>query len=211
MFEIYYHPLSFPSLAPIFTASAIGADYQIELIDLGAGQQSSPEYLAINPSGRVPALQDGDFTMSESAAIMRYIARKLGSDLYPQDVQAQAKINQWIDFINHHLRAPIGRIHFNRSIAPMVGAEVDMASAALGEKFLASSLPIIDAALSKSPFLCGDKMSLADIALIAALEPIDMSKIDISASETLTSWRNARRSEELYTNVHSHYAAELGL
>jgi len=211
MFKIHYHPLSFPSLAPVLTASAAGADYQTELVDLSTGQQSSPEYLAINPYGKVPALQHGDFTMAESAAIMRYIARQSGSDLYPQDAQAQAKVDQWMDYINHHIRGPVGRVHFNRSLASMLGAEVDEASLATGLKFLEANLPKLEAALSENAFLCGDAMTLADVALVAALEPIDMSKIDISAHKTLSAWRSARRSEDFYTKVHSHYGAEIGL
>jgi len=211
MFKIFYHPLSFPSLAPVFTASAIGGEYQTEVIDLGAGQQSSPEYLAVNPLGKVPAMQDGDFSMGESAAIMRYMARQSKSDLYPQDMQMQAKVDQWMDYVNHHIRGPIARVHFNKTLASMFGTEPDLASLAAGEKFLQNNLPVIEAALSQNTFLCGDKMCLADVALVAALEPIEMSKIDLSAYKTLSAWRETRRSEDFYTKVHSHYGAELNM
>ena len=211
MFKLYYHPLSFPSLAPVFTASALGADYQTEVIDLGAGQQSTAEYLAVNPLGKVPAMQDDDFSIGESAAIMRYMARKLESEFYPQDAQAQAKVDQWMDYVNHHIRGPIARVHFNRKLAPLFGVEADMASLAAGENMLAANFPVIEKALLENAFLCGDKMSLADVALVAALEPIDMSEIDVSDYPTLSAWREARRAEEFYTNVHSHYGVELNL
>ncbi len=211
MFKIYYHPMSFPSLAPVFTASALGADYQLEFVDLGAGQQSTPEYLAVNPLGKVPAMQEGDFSIGESAAIMRYMARQYESDLYPQEAQAQAKVDQWMDYVNHHIRGPVASVHFNRSLAPLFGVEPDMASLAKGEQMLTSNLPIIETALSKHGYLCGDTMSLADVALVAALDPIEMSKIDISDYKTLSAWRAARRKDTFYTDVHSHYGAEIDL
>ncbi|MEP3888884.1 MAG: glutathione S-transferase family protein [Hellea sp.] len=209
--DLYYHPMSFPSLAPIFTAEAAGIDYNTKLVDLTTGEQSSPEYLAVNPFGKVPALKEGDFTLAESAAIMRYMARKEGSALYPNEPQAQAKVDQWMDYVNHHIRTNVGKVHFNRTLAAMIGAEVDEKSLADGERFLSANFPAIESCLSQQPFLCGGAMTLADIALVAALEPSDMSKIDMSDYPSLTKWLTARRSETFYTNVHSHYGAELGM
>ncbi len=212
MFHLYYHPLSFPSLAPVFTASALEVDYDLHLIDLSKGEQSSSEYLAVNPLGKVPAMRDDEISIGESAAIMRYMARKSGSDLYPKsDILSQAKVDQWMDYVNHHIRAPIARVHFNRKLAPLFGLEPDLASMAAGEKMLAANLPAINKVLSETPYLCGDDMCLADLALIAALEPVDMSEIDLAPYTALKDWRAARRSEDFYTCVHSHYGAEMGL
>jgi len=211
MTEIYYHPLSFPSLGPVFMAEAAGIDYTARLVDLTTGEQSSPEYLAINPYGKVPALKEGDFTMAESAAMMRYLARSNNSALYPSEAKAQARCDQWMDYVNHHIRTNIGKVHFNRTLAAMLGAETDEKSLADGLQFLSNNFPAIESCLSQQPYLCGNEMTLADIALVAALEPIDMSKIDISEYPTLTKWLAQRRSETFYTNVHSHYGAELGM
>lgn len=207
--KIFYHPLSFPSLAPIFTASYMEVDYEIAQVDLANGEQNGAAYKAINPLGKVPAMQDGDFSIGESAAIMRYIARKHGSDIYPSDIKAQAKVDQWLDYVNHHIRSPIARVHFNRSLAPLFDMEPDMNSLAAGETMLANNFPVIEAVLAKQNYLCGASISLADIGLLAALEPIEMSKIDISSYKALSAWRDARRSEPAYQAVHSHYAAEL--
>ena len=211
MVDIYYHPLSFPSLGPVFTAEAANIEHKLNLVDLTKGEQSSPEYLAVNPYGKVPALKDGDFALAESASIMRYMARKNKSALYPNEPEAQAKVDQWMDYINHHIRTNVGKVHFNRTLAAMLGAEADEKSLADGERFLESNFPAIEDCLSQQPYLCGDAMTLADIALVAALEPSDMSKIDLSNYPFLTSWLSARRTEPFYTNVHSHYGAELGM
>jgi len=90
MTTIYYHPLSFPALAPIFGAEAMGVKYDKKLVDLVKGEHKTEDYLAINPYGKVPALVDGDFTLSEGNAILRYLARRENSALYSGDAQTQA-------------------------------------------------------------------------------------------------------------------------
>ena len=211
MIKLYYHPISFPSLSPIFAAEAMGVKYEKEVVDLQTGQQNSPEYLAINPYGKVPAMQDGDFKMAESAAMMRYMARQTGSEFYPDDIQAQGEIDQWIDYINHHVRSAVARVQFNRFVAPMLGADIDEGSIQTGLGFLENNLPVIENQLTDNAFLCGEKMTLADIALVAALEPENTAKLDLSSYTHLTAWLKARRSEAFYTNVHSHFGAEMGV
>ena len=209
MTKIYYHPLSFPSLTVVFAAEAIGIDYERKIIDLPAGEHKSPEYLAINPYGKIPAMSDGDFHLSETSAIVRYLALRENSPLYGGDLQQQAKIDQWVDFIVQHIRQNVGRVHFNRVIGPMLGATTDPKMIDLGLHFLAKNLPIIEAQLEVGKYVCGDDMTLADIVLIASLEPRDMSKIDLSAYPALQAYLTAAREEAFYTNVHTHYGAEL--
>ncbi len=209
MLKIYFHPLSFPSLMPIFTAEAAGKPYEKIMVDFASRQHKSPDYLKINPFGRIPAMSDGEFNLSESLAISRYIAR--GSSLYPDDAKAQGLIDQWADFSVHHIRVNIGRVQFNRVVAPMMGVKVDESSIALGLKLLHDNLPFVESRLSEVPFLCGDTLTLADLSLLAALEPEATAKVDLSPYPKLQAWLAAKRSETFYTNVHSHFGAELGM
>lgn len=211
MLTIYYHPISFPSLTVLFAAEAIGLSYERKVVDLQSGEQRSDAYKAINPFSRVPAISDGDFTLSETSAIIRYLARKQKSSLYPADFGAQAKVDQWSEFVVHHIRMPVGRVQFNRVVAPMIGQEADEKSLQFGLHMLEANLPLIEQRLSENAFLCGDKMSLADVCLVGALEPVKMAKIDITAFPILGKWLDARRSESFYTNVHTHFGAEMGM
>lgn len=211
MLTLHYHPISFPSLCPIFAAEAAGCEYEKNLVDLANGGSRTEDYLAINKFGRVPALQDGDFAMGESAAIMRYIAKRENSPLYGGGAKREAEIDQWMDFIVNHIRTNVGRVQFNRVVAPMIGADVDEGSVKLGLEFLSNNLPHIETQLSQNAFLCGDEMTLADLMLVGSLEPVKMAQIDISAYPHLEKWLAARRAEPFYTNVHSHFGAEMGL
>ena len=211
MLTIYYHPLSFPSLSSLFTAEALGLEYERKVVNLQDGEQRSEDYVKINSFSRVPALKDRDFTLSESGAIMRYLARREGSRLYSEDIQEAATIDRWLDYVTHHLRTDIGRIQFHRMIGPMLGQEPNQETIEMCEGFVQQNLAIIEEVLSAQRFLCADHMTLADIMLVTALEPEKTAKLDLTAFPALTAWLTARRSEPFYTNVHSHFGAELGL
>jgi glutathione S-transferase len=211
MTTLYFHPLSTPSLYPLFVANAAGVTHTRKVVNLQTQEQQSDEYLAINPFGRVPALVDEDFAIGESGAIGRYLARKSGSDIYSEDFRDAARIDQWVEFIVHHIRVNVGRVQYNRFIAPMINEPVDTASMALGEKFLAANLPHIERALSGESYLHGDRLTLADIALIAALEPRHTAKLELTDFPVLTAWLDATRKLDWYQSVHTHFGAEMGL
>jgi glutathione S-transferase len=98
--KIYYHPISTTSRMLMLFAeeSGIKADWQV--VDLFTGEHLKPPYLAINPSGMVPMLEDGDFRLTESSSILKYLAEKSGSNAYPADLRRRAKINEMMDWLN---------------------------------------------------------------------------------------------------------------
>ncbi|MGB3456919.1 MAG: glutathione S-transferase family protein [Litorimonas sp.] len=211
MITLYYHPLSNPSLYPVFVAQAGGLDYEKTLVDLQTKEQSSDDYLAINPFGRVPAMVDRDLAMGESSAIGRYLARKSGTSIYSEDLREAALIDQWVEFVVHHVRINVGRLFVNRVVAPMTGQPVDETSLALGERFLADALPHLEVALDGDGHLHGDRLTLADIALVSALEPRKMAQVDLSDAPVTAAWVERMNAEPWYTAVHSHFGAEMGL
>lgn len=211
MTTLYFHPLSTPSLYPLFVAEAAGVQYERKMVNLQTQEQKSDAYLAVNPFGRVPALVDGDFAIGESGAIGRYMARKSKSDIYSEDLREAALIDQWGEFIVHHIRVNVNRVQFNRFIAPMINEPVDEASIALGERFLATNLPHVELALSGDGHLHGDRLTLADIALITAMEPQHTAKLDFSDYPVLTAWLETMRKQDWYQSVHTHFGAEMGL
>lgn len=208
---LYYHPLSNPSLFPLFVAEACGLTYDRQMVNLQTQEQKSDDYLKVNPFGRVPALVDGDLAMGESSAIGRYLARISGSSIYSEDIQEAALIDQWCEFVVHHIRINVARIFFNRVIAPMTGQEVDQASMDLGVRLLQANMAHLEVALDGDGFLHGDRLTLADIALVGALEPQHMAKIDLSDAPVTAAWLEDKRTSEWYQAVHSHFGAEMGL
>ncbi len=208
---LYFHPLSNPSLFPLFVAEAAGVAHERKMVDLQAQEQKGEDYLKINPFGRVPAMVDGDLAIGESGAIGRYLARKGGSGVYSEDMREAALIDQWTEFVVHHVRINVARIFFNRFVAPMTGQEPDQASVDLGVRLLNDSLVHLEVALDGDGHLHGDRLTLADIALVSAMEPVGMAKIDLSAAPVTAAWLERMHGEAWYKGVHSHFGAELGM
>merc|ERR1711934_1117922 len=96
--DFYTMPISAPCRAVEMTASLVSQDLNTKFVDLMKGEQKTPEFLAINPQHCVPTIVDGDVKLWESRAIMKYIARKSNSPLYPTDIAACAKVDQLLDY-----------------------------------------------------------------------------------------------------------------
>jgi glutathione S-transferase len=86
--RLYYHPLSSNSRRVLLTAYHLGLNLELVSVDLSRGEHKTPEYLRLNPNGKIPILVEGGFHLWESHAIMQYLADKLEQDIYPQDVIA---------------------------------------------------------------------------------------------------------------------------
>jgi glutathione S-transferase len=138
----------------------LGVPYEFVLLDMQAGEHSNPEFLAINPMGKVPAIVDGDFQLWESGAILFYLAQKYGK--MPPSLEEQAKINQWILF-------------GNATLGPGIFVEASR------ERETPKLLTPLNQILEKQPFLLGDELTVADVAVGSILAYIPMMlKLDLS-------------------------------
>ncbi|NDW04339.1 glutathione S-transferase family protein [Jiella pacifica] len=97
--KLFYAPGAC-SLASHIALEEAGADFEAVRIDTAGGEQRSPEYLKINPKGRVPALADGDFVVTENPAILRYVAvTHPDKKLWPADPRGEARCAEWLAFL----------------------------------------------------------------------------------------------------------------
>src|SRR5579862_7965788 len=112
MLKIHGIPASSPTNKVRYLANYLNAEYEFHPVNLAAGEQKSSTFLKLNPMGRVPVIEDGEFHLSESNAIIRYLADKHQSKIYPKDLQQRAKIDQWIDFASHHVMMALSRIMY---------------------------------------------------------------------------------------------------
>jgi len=129
-------------------------------------ERRSPNYRARQPFGKVPALQDGDFTLFESRAMCRYINDKVNGPLVPRDVRDRARMEQWIsvetsEFAGHAMKFVYQYI-FQR---PQEAGVLDAAT-----KGLETALSYMDKQLGATPFLAGDAFTIADIGFMPYIE-----------------------------------------
>src|SRR5215813_14799868 len=104
------------------TAAVLGIELEEKKLDLAKGEQKKPDYLALNPNGAVPTLVDGDLVLTESRAIMQYLASKRPeSGLLPRDERVRADVTRWQFWDSSHFSPQIGTLAFQRVIKPAFG------------------------------------------------------------------------------------------
>jgi len=140
--------------------------YEFVQVDLPSGAQNKPQYLALNPFGKVPTIQDGDLTLFESRAIIKYLAQKYkgqGTDLLGNGLSEQALVEQWCEVEGQSFYPPASSIVYETFVKPMSGGSTDVAAVELNMGKLNKVLDIYEERLSKSKYLAGDFFSLADL------------------------------------------------
>jgi len=142
-------------------------DLAYERIDAGMafGRNQEPDYLAMNPNGRVPTLVDGEFVLWESNSIMRYLtlSYREGSPLYPQAPKRRASVDRWLDWTLSTIQ-PVDRPVFWALVRTPVERR-DMVAIQKDADAEAVQWRILDTQLASRRFVEGDEFTLADIAL----------------------------------------------
>ncbi len=205
MLQIYGTALSSPTNKVRYLANYLNIPYEFQSMNLGAGDQRKPEFLKMNPLGKTPAMDDNGFTLGESNAIIRYLADKQKSDIYPHDLKQRAVIDQWMDYASLHVSIATAKIMFNMYYYNYFNVEQDQRSLQDGKYFLSLYLPVLEKQLSQSPFIAGQTLSLADFSLLAALDVIELCDIDFSTYTHLIAWRKKLMNELFYTKCHVSY------
>lgn len=206
MLKIYGANLSAPANKVRMAANILGLKYEYIQISIREGENRTKEYLALHPAGKVPVIDDEGFILFESDAIMKYLAVSEASPLYPDDIKRRALIDQWLAFVAIHVSGAMGRVVFNHVFASFAKIPADERSLSDGIKFLGRFLPVIDQQLSQTKYLAEDQFSLADIALLATIDPAEVAEIDLSPYKHIVQWRNELKQKDFYTKCHKSYA-----
>jgi glutathione S-transferase len=98
--KLYMHPVSITSRPVLLFIADNNIACDLEVVDLMSGAHYQEPYVSKNPNRMVPWLEDDDLHLTESSAILKYLADKIGSPAYPKDLKARAKVNEMMDWIN---------------------------------------------------------------------------------------------------------------
>jgi len=173
------------ALRSIWALEEVGAEYELVHTHF-MGDSKKPEYLAINPNGRVPTLVDGDLTLYESMAINLYLARKYGGDLYPANEEDQALAIQWSFWGITELEPHIMEVLIYKIMMPE--DQRDSARVAAAEKGIKRPLAVLEAHLSKQQHVLGDAFSIADLNVASVLAMANMVGFDLSGYGNVAEW-----------------------
>lgn len=185
--KFYYAPLSTASITAL-VLEELGVECEIVKVDIARGDTKKPEFLKVNPNGRVPVLIHDDAVVWEAAAITMYLGEMFGVDkkLYPPPGAKRAEAMKWIVWTNVTLGEAVNR--YTRHTQGNVPAEQRNAKAAESAKSeVANCLRILDQALQGKQYLIGE-YTLADTHLIAMLDYLKHLKIDFAPYTRINSW-----------------------
>jgi glutathione S-transferase len=165
--KLYYHPVSTTSRPVWLFIAENGIDCELQVVDLMKGEHYQPSYVAKNPNRLVPMLEDGDFRLTESSAILKYLADKIGSPTYPKELKARAKVNEMMDWVNTQVCREFAYGLVYPQIFPTHKRRSDEAHAATlawGKERAQGWLKVLDESLlgPKKKYLCGDQITIAD-------------------------------------------------
>ena len=204
--KLYCHPASTTSRTVMLFAAESGIPLELQVVDLFTGEHLQAPYAAINPNRLVPVLQDGDFVLTENAAILKYLAEKTGSPAYPKDLQQRARVNERMDWTNTQLSFDLlyGLVypqvfdgHKRRS------DEAQAATLERGKERAQAWLKVLDEhVLGKDgKYLCGDGITLADYHAASYVAMAEVVGSDLASYPNVKRWLGRMKALKSWPKV----------
>jgi len=200
--KVYADLMSQPARAVVIFCRAAGIPHQHVPVRITAGDTKTEEYLAMNPLGKVPVLKDGEFVLTESVAMMRYLAREkqVEDHWYPKDSKAQARVDEYLEWQHLGTRFNCANYFVQRWLMPMTTKKMDEKKVAAALKGMEATLGDIETVWlngGKKKFLGGDSISVADIMAATELEQTSMAGYDVTKDRAVLSEYLARVKDSL--------------
>lgn len=191
-----------------WAAEEAGTKYEIVALDFRKGEHKQPAFLAINPAGKMPAIVDGEVTMSESLAINLYIAETYGrGTLWPASAKDRARCLQWTLWAGAELEpVAYGRL---REVFFKKPEERDARLLAeLAEK-AKPLVEVLNVALADAPYLLGSSFTVADLNVACVMEYLVRSEFDLASWPKVAAWYRACTERPAFKKVQDLRAAAM--
>lgn len=181
--KIYTHPLSGHAHRVRLFLSLVGINAEFEDIDLASGKHKSEDFIKLNSFGQIPVLIDGDTVISDSIAIMIYVAKKYGkTDWLPEDAIGAANVQRW-------LAVSAGQIAYGPAAARLItvfGAKNYRADETVTRAH--NVLKVINQELENKDFIIGTTPTIADLALYSYIDRAPEGNVDLSEYKAVKDW-----------------------
>jgi len=204
--KIYYHPISTTSRPLMLFAEESGLKIDFQVVDLFKGEHMQPEYAKINPNHLIPVLEDGDFRMTESSAILKYLADDINSPAYPKDLQKRARVNERMDWLNTQFYRDWGYGLIYPQIFPNLKRatdELQTGTVSWGKEKSVGWLKVLDEHLigPKNGYLCGNEITLADYLGAPYVTVGEIVRCNLSVYPNVTRWLGNMKKRPSWAKV----------
>ncbi|KAM6965564.1 glutathione S-transferase theta-1a [Aplochiton taeniatus] len=211
--ELYLDLHSQPCRSVFLFAKIAHIPFDYKFVDLASGQHYGEDFGKVSLVRKVPVMKDGDFILTESVAILKYMAEKCASSVpdhwYPPgDLQKRARINEYLAWQHSAMRAHGSKVFWFRAVVPLVtGSEVPKEKMDSALEDLTQTLKVFEEKfLQDRPFIIGKEISLADlVAIVEIMQPVGTGLDVFEGRPTLSAWRDRVKSEigeDLFDEAH---------
>ena len=202
--KLYAFPPSPRAFKVLVAAHQLGVDYELRLVDLTKGDQKAPAFIALNPNGRMPVLDDDGFVLWESNAIVEYLAAKAG--VLPTDAKERLVLTKWLYWESNHWDPTCAIFVFERLVKPFFGlgetSEAEVGKAAATFERLAG---VLNGELEKHRYVTGDALTIADLSIASSLCVADRVNYPLENYRAIQRWYADLKALPAWTR-----AAEMG-
>ncbi len=172
------------SFRPHWMLAELGLAYESKGVDMAKGEHKSPEYLAVNPAGQIPAMIYDGFTLTESAAMVHYLAEKHDPSFFgPNTPESHATLLRWELYVLLNIDK-----HLTVHALKAWGMPVEEEAIKKADEALARSLPVFEGWLKTRTFVAGEDFTVADIITRASFVYAEVGKVDLSAYPSIMAW-----------------------
>jgi glutathione S-transferase len=188
--KLYMNALS-PNVRRVrLTAAVLQLELEEKKLDFTKGEHKNPEFLALNPNGAVPTLVEGDFVLTESRAIMQYLAsKKPESGLLPRDERARADVTRWQFWDASHFSPQLGTFTFQKLLKPRMGlGEPDGQKVEEALTNFRRFAAVLNETLDGKQFVVGSALTLADLTLASSLMYAKQTDVPLAEFPNIQSW-----------------------
>ena len=204
--KLYMHPVSMTCRPVMLFIAENKIPVEEAFVDLMTGAHLQPPYSGINPNCLVPMIEDGDFTLTESSAILKYLADKIGSPAYPKDLKQRAKVNEVMDWINTNFYREWGYNLCYPQLFPHLKRRSDEAQAAtleFGKENAKKWLQILNDHWigPNKKYLCGNEITIADYFGAGIVTLGEVIRVDFSAYPNVKRWLDTMKALPTWNKV----------
>ena len=206
--KLYYHPASTVSRPVMMFIADNAIPAEMQVVDLFTGEHMGAPYGDINPSRLVPVLEDGDFRLTESSAILKYLADRIDSPAYPKGLQERARVNEMMDWINTQLCRDFAYGCVYPQIFPShkrPSDEAQRATVAGGQGRARHWMGVLDQKLlgSNKPYLCGAQITIADYYGASFVHLAEVVGSDLAAYPNVNAWLGRMKERPTWEKVYA--------
>lgn len=194
--KLHVFPLSPRAFKVLWAANHLGLDYELSFVDLTKGHQKREEFIALNPNGKMPVLEHDGFSLWESNAIVNYLSHlKPEMGLLPQETKARVKAVQWQFWDSTSWDPACAMLVFEHVVKKLLKlGEPSPAEIEKGEAKFNVAAKILDGQLQNHRYVAGDKFTVADFSLGAALNAAEAARYPLEPYRSIARWHTELKS-----------------